>query len=229
MLQKHAIGYLCNAEVMEKDVAILMADLTGYTAMTDIHGGASAARIVNKYMQLVEQSLFGTTQVVQRVGDQVVMISEIPADIVTTAQELITIANEQHFLSIHMGIHYGPLLIDNGNLFGSTINVASRIMNLAKRGQILCSSAYVSELGPGVDFKFISIGKHKFKNVLSHIEIFELITIQSNPFYIDPVCHMLVDPDKDEHIVTYQNETFHFCSSHCMSLFTAYPESFLHP
>lgn len=29
-----------------------MADLTGYTAMTDIHGGASAAKIVNKYMQL---------------------------------------------------------------------------------------------------------------------------------------------------------------------------------
>jgi len=33
---------------MEKDVAILMADLSGYTAMTDVHGGASAARIVHK-------------------------------------------------------------------------------------------------------------------------------------------------------------------------------------
>jgi class 3 adenylate cyclase/YHS domain-containing protein len=214
---------------MEKDVAILMADLTGYTAMTDIHGGASAARIVNKYMQLVEESRFGTTQVVQRIGDQVVMIAEIPVDLVTTAQKLITIAHEQDFLSIHMGIHYGPILIDNGNLFGSTINLASRIMNHAKGGQILCSSAYVNELAPGVEFKFISIGKHKFKNVLSHIEIFELSTIQSNPFYIDPVCHMLVDPGKEDHVVTYQNETFHFCSNHCMNLFTAYPESFLHP
>ena len=214
---------------MEKDVAILMADLTGYTAMTDVHGGASAARIVNKYMQLVEQSRFGTTQVVQRIGDQVVMISEIPADLVTTAQKLTTIAHEQDFLSIHMGIHYGPILIDNGNLFGSAINVAPRIMNLATGGQILCSAAYVDELTPSAEFKFISIGKHKLKNVLSHIEIFELSTIQSNPFYIDPVCHMLVDPGKEDHVVTYQNETFHFCSSHCMNLFTAYPESFLLP
>lgn len=206
-----------------------MADLTGYTAMTDVHGGASAAKIVNKYMQLVEQSLFGTTQVVQRIGDQIVMISHVPLDLVATAHKLFSVAHEHHFLSIHMGIHYGSILIENGNLFGSPINVASRIMNLANRGQILCSSDYVNELPAGTDFKFISIGKHKFKNVFNHIEILELSTNQSNPFFIDPVCHMLVDPEKEDHIVTYQNEIFHFCSSRCMTLFTAYPESFLHP
>ena len=214
---------------MEKEIAILMADLTGYTAMTEVHGGASAAKIVNKYMQLVEQSLCGSTQVVQRIGDQVVMIAEAPIDLVTTAQKLITIAHEHHFLSIHMGIHYGPILIDGGNLFGSPINVASRIMNLANRSQILCSSAFVNELPTGTDFKFVSMGKHKLKNVLGHIEVLELSTTQSNPFHIDPVCHMLVDPAKEDHVVTHQNEKFYFCSSHCMTLFTAYPESFLHP
>jgi adenylate cyclase len=214
---------------MEREMAILMADLTGYTAMTEVHGGASAAKIVNKYMHLVEQSLCGGTQVVQRIGDQVVMIAEAPIDLVITAQKLITIAHEHHFLSIHMGIHYGPILIDGGNLFGSPINVASRIMNLANRSQILCSSAFVNELPTRTSFKFVSTGKHKLKNVLGHIEVFELTTMQSNPFHIDPVCHMLVDPKKEDHIVVYQNETFHFCSSHCMTLFTAYPESFLLP
>ena len=102
---------------MEKDVAILMADLTGYTAMTDVHGGASAFKIVNKYMELVQESLFGSTQVMQRIGDQVVMISGVPLDLVVTAKKLITIAQEHHFLSIHMGIHYGSILIENGNLF----------------------------------------------------------------------------------------------------------------
>lgn len=212
---------------MEKEIAILMADLTGYTAMTEVHGGASAAKIVNKYMQLVEQSLCGGTQVVQRIGDQVVMIAEAPIDLVITAQKLITIAHEHHFLSIHMGIHYGPILIDGGNLFGSPINVVSRIMNLANRSQILCSSAFINELPTGTIFKFASTGKHKLKNVLGHIEVFELGTTQSNPFHIDPVCHMLVDPKKENHIVVYQNEAFHFCSSRCMTLFTAYPESFL--
>ena len=53
-----------------------MADLSGYTAMTDAHGGASAARIVNKYMQLVGNALHGSAKVVQRIGDQVVVIAD---------------------------------------------------------------------------------------------------------------------------------------------------------
>ena len=214
---------------MEKEIAILLADLTGYTAMTEVHGGASAAKIVNKYIQIVEQSLCGNTELLQRIGDQVVMISEVPIDILNTGEKLVSLAHQHLFLSIHMGIHYGPVLIANGNLFGSPINVASRIMNLANRGQILCSSAFIDVLPNNTSFHFVSTGKHKLKNVLGHIEIFELSTTQSNPFHIDPVCHMLVDPKKEDHIVIYQNETFHFCSSHCMSLFTAYPESFLHP
>lgn len=212
---------------MEKDVAISMADLTGYTAMTDVHGGASAAKIVHKYMALVDQSLFGSTQVVQRIGDQVVMMSDQPVDLLVTAQNLIGSTNEHHFLSIHMGIHYGAILIENGNFFGSTINIASRIMNLASRGQILCSSACVNKLSTDSNFKFIPFGKHKLKNVLNEIEIFELSSSFSSAFYIDPVCHMLVDPKKENHTTNYQNQTFHFCSNQCLTLFNSSPESFI--
>ena len=48
---------------MEKEIAILMADLTGYTTMTDVHGGASAARIVTKYMEIVNAARSGTAMV----------------------------------------------------------------------------------------------------------------------------------------------------------------------
>jgi class 3 adenylate cyclase/YHS domain-containing protein len=212
---------------MEKEIAILMADLTGYTAMTDVHGGASAAKVVHKYMQLVDQSLFGSTQVAQRIGDQVVMISDEPLDIIITARKLIGHTHEHHFLSVHMGIHYGSILIENGNFFGSTINIASRIMNLANRGQILCSSAYVDKLPTDGDFKFVPFGRHKLKNVLKEIEIFELSNSQSNLFYTDPVCHMLVDPGKENHHTTYQNQTFHFCSHHCLTIFNSSPEAFI--
>ncbi len=205
-----------------------MADLTGYTAMTDVHGGASAAKIVHKYIKLVDQSLFGSTQVVQRIGDQIVMMSDQPLDIAISAQKLMASAQEHHFLSIHMGIHYGSILIENGNFFGSTINIASRIMNLANRGQILCSSAYVNKLQTVEQFNFVSLGKHKLKNVLNEIEIFELNNSQSNLFfYVDPVCHMLVDPGKGNHIATYENQTFHFCSDQCLTLFNSSPEAFV--
>lgn len=214
---------------MEKDVAILMADLTGYTAMTDVHGGASAAKIVNKYMGLVDKSRFGNSQVVQRIGDQVVMMSEVPQDIIVTAQQLSASALEEHnFLSIHAGIHYGSIFLENGNLFGSTINIASRIMNLANSGQILCSSAFVNIVQPKSDDVFKFYGNHKLKNVMNEIDVFELcLNRPSSPFYTDPVCHMMVDPSKGNHFTVFNGNTFHFCSSHCMEMFKSTPEQFV--
>jgi adenylate cyclase len=210
---------------MEQDVAILLADLSGYTAMTNIHGGASAARIVHRYMEVVDHALYGTAKVVQRIGDQIVLISEKAEDLVSTAVSIhsLTLA-EYQFLPIHAGIHYGSVFIDNGNLFGSTINIASRIMNVANRGQILCSRQVLLQLGDTTMFR--SVGVHKFKNVLEEIEVFELI-LPFAPLSVDPVCHMHVDVSKAVHADTFNGITYYFCGVECKELFQKDPCSFV--
>lgn len=205
-----------------------MADLTGYTAMTDIHGGASAAKVVKKYMEIVDTALHGSARVMQRIGDQVVMIAERPGDLLQTAQRLNTLTREEHhFLSIHAGLHFGPILIENNNLFGSTINVAARIMNMACRGQIFCSSIFLNELPVESKQLFHPIGSHKLKNVMTPIELFELASISSGEVYIDPVCHMHIDATKPGQLAPYLGVTYHFCSETCKSLFVEAPEKFL--
>lgn len=213
---------------MEKEIAILMADLTGYTAMTDVHGGASAAKIVGTYMKIVDAALHGDTKVMQRIGDQVVMISEDVYDLLETARRLNTLTwREHHFLSIHAGMHFGRILIENDNLFGSAINVTSRITNLASRGQILCSSNFIDHLPVNAKSSFRSFGIHALKNVMSKIELFELLHTPENEVHIDPVCHMHVDPAKQNPSTEYQGNIFYFCSEHCKGLFTASPELFV--
>jgi len=44
---------------MEQDIAILIADLSGYTALTETHGASSAADLVDKYVEIVNNSLAG--------------------------------------------------------------------------------------------------------------------------------------------------------------------------
>ena len=212
---------------MEQQVAILMADLTGYTAMTDAHGGASAAQLINKYMRLVDASLYGTCKVVQRIGDQVVIIATVPEDILMTGKKINALtSSEAEFLAIHAGIHFGNVFIDNDNLFGSTINIASRIMNVANREQILCSKHFVEQIADKSIFE--AAGFHKLKNVREKIEVFEL-TLSSlpTPLTIDPVCHMHIEMNKAGHDYTYNEVTYYFCSAHCMTLFQQGPASFL--
>ena len=214
---------------MEQELAILMADLTGYTAMTDVHGGESASRIVRKYMELVDRAMYGNARLVQRVGDQVVIVSDNASDAATTAAQLNELASkEELFLSVHAGIHYGSIFEEDGDLFGSTINVASRIMNLADHGQILCSSALVSKIANDAGFTFKPFGRHRLKNVMQEIEVFELCPINlSSSHHVDPVCHMLVDPSKGDYTLTINNKTYHFCSTHCLDLFRSNPASFI--
>jgi adenylate cyclase len=215
---------------MEKELAILMADLTGYTAMTDIHGGASAAKIVNKYMEIVDAALHGSTRVMQCIGDQVVMIAENSNDLLQTAKRLnILTREEHHFLSIHAGLHFGQILIENNNLFGSTINVAARIMNVACRGQVFCSSNFLHQLPEESRQLFRPIGPHKLKNVMNQIELHELMPMSFSEVYIDPVCHMHIDPTKPSPSADHCGVTYHFCSDHCRSLFFADAGQFLAP
>jgi adenylate cyclase len=222
-------GEIVNLMTMERELAILMADLTGYTAMTDVHGGESAARIVRKYMELVDRALCGNARLVQRVGDQVVIVSDSAYDAAATAIQLNELASkEERFLSVHAGIHYGPIFEENDDLFGSTINVASRIMNMADHGQILCSSALVSKIDDDSGFTFKAFGFHRLKNVLQEVEVLELYpTNRSSSHHVDPVCHMHVDPSKGDYTLTINNKTYHFCSAHCLDLFKLQPAAFI--
>ena len=81
-----------------------MADLTGYTAMTEVHGGRTAACVIEKFVSLVENSLVGRARFMQRVGDQVMIVSESPDDLAKTAIRLYKNSEQEpHFLPIHAG------------------------------------------------------------------------------------------------------------------------------
>ena len=212
---------------MERNVAILMADLSGYTAMTDVHGGASAAQLVDKYMQLVDRSIVGSTKVMQRVGDQIVLLAEVPNDIVETAKKLITcIHAEHHFLSIHAGIHYGTVFIEKGNLFGSTVNIASRIMNMAEKGQILFSKELLEQLQTD-KYSYKLLGDFAFKNVMNTVTVYQLLADSLEQRHIDPVCKMQIDPTRTKYTYQFNNTEYHFCSVRCRYIFQGKPETFL--
>src|SRR6476660_7636193 len=46
---------------------------------------------------------------------------------------------------------------------------------------------------------------------------------------IDPVCHMTVDPQSSSGSFEYEDQTYHFCSKHCLTKFSENPGPFLQP
>ena len=125
---------------MEKNLAILIADLSGYTALTEAHGATSAADLIETFLKIVQDSLVGDSYLHQRRGDEVMIISEFPDNLLSTALLLLRKSAEEHnFLLLHGGLHYGPVLKRDDEYFGSVINFTARIAAKASAGTFCCS------------------------------------------------------------------------------------------
>ena len=204
---------------MEENIAILMADLSGYTALTETHGSVSAADLIDKYVSIAENCLVGDCRLHERVGDEIIIVSASPDHLMATALMIGShTSNEENFLQVHGGLHYGKVLMRGNSYFGSTINLASRIAAKAKAGTFLCSDEYVNALTDRSAFSLTSKGHHIFKNVDKEKEVFEVDIEIKNGFYIDPVCRMLIL--NHQHAICHPNENeIYFCSSQCLELY----------
>lgn len=203
---------------MEQDIAILIADLSGYTALTETHGPSTAADMIDTFLGIVNDCLVGESELHQCVGDEVLIVSSLPEHLISTAVMLIQKCSETHnFLQLHGGLHYGKILKRNNNYFGSTINLTSRIAAKANNGTFWCSDKFVKALPDRNRFTFQSQGKHRFKNVSEENEVHELIIENTNAFHIDPVCRMLIH--KKETAVQHPEEDIFFCSANCRDIY----------
>ena len=203
---------------MEENIAILMADLSGYTALTETHGAFSAADLIDKYLEMVAGSLVGDCKLNERTGDEVMIVSNSPDSLLASAVMLMkAAATEENFLQVHGGLHYGKVLRRHNSYFGATINLTSRIAGKAPAGHLWCSQDFVNALNVPTFIQLQKKGKHQLKNVSEGIEMYELNIEKTNSYYIDPVCRMLIlNPEKA--ISCPDTANVFFCSPVCLDI-----------
>jgi Adenylate cyclase, family 3 (some proteins contain HAMP domain) len=204
---------------MEKNLAILIADLSGYTALTEAHGATSAADLIEKFLKIVRDSLVGDSHFHQRRGDEVMVISESPDNLLSTALLLLrNSANEHNFLLLHGGLHYGPVLKRDDEYFGSVINFTARIAAKANAGTFCCSREFRDAITNPKLCALEAMGTHELKNIMEEKEIFRVIADQVNFLTIDPVCRMLLLSEQKAIPHPDEPDVF-FCSENCLHLY----------
>src|SRR6266508_3707564 len=72
----------------------------------------------------------------------------------------------------HVGINAGPLVYENGDFYGRTVNIAARIAAHAEQGQVLVSEDVLSH-GSSDDIGFRRVGPVSFKGVSRDVVIYE--------------------------------------------------------
>jgi class 3 adenylate cyclase/YHS domain-containing protein len=213
-----------------RERALIIADLAGYTALTEAHGGAEAARTVGRYLELASQALGAGCRLVERVGDQLLLVAEEIEDAARTAIALREATEQEpRFPSVRIGIDAGETLEQDGHYFGSALNIAARVAAYARPGQILCTERVATALKQVSPMECQFVGAVHFKNVSDPVRVFELAASREHGAVVDPVCRMRLQPDTSVARLPLGGRTYYFCSLDCAQRFASRPDVYAEP
>ena len=118
-------------------------DITRYTATSRLIDWGQLASLLERFEACVfDEVATSGGRVVKTLGDEVLFVAADPA----TAAEIALAVTDANLLgrdvpAVHAGLAYGPLLERAGDVFGPTVNIASRITGLARAGSVLVDGA----------------------------------------------------------------------------------------
>ena len=150
---------------LEHPPAMCFLDITGYTRLTQERGDAAAADLAEQLGRLVQRtSIKHGGQPVKWLGDGVMFYFPDPGPGVIAALEMVEGVAEAGLPPAHVGLHSGPVIFQEGDYYGQTVNVASRIAEYARPGEVLVSQEVVDASG-GAELTFREIGPVELKGV----------------------------------------------------------------
>jgi adenylate cyclase len=152
--------------------AMSFLDMVGYTRLTEERGDAAAAALAETLALLVARSAREHGGVpVKWLGDGVMVYYREPAGAVLAALELVERLPEAGLPPAHVGVAAGPVVVQGGDYFGRTVNLAARVAGLAGAGQVLVSRRVAESPPAGV--AFLELGERSLKGIARPVPLLE--------------------------------------------------------
>jgi adenylate cyclase len=153
--------------------AMSFLDLTGYTRLTEERGDAAAAALAETLAVLVDRSAREHGGVpVKWLGDGVMVHFREPAGAVRSALDLVERLPLAGLPPAHVGVAAGPVVLQGGDYFGRTVNLAARIAAHAGADQVLVSQRVASSPRPA-GVRFLELGELELKGFARPVRLLE--------------------------------------------------------
>jgi class 3 adenylate cyclase len=156
---------------LHRPPAVCFLDITGYTRLTEERGDEAAADLAARVAALVRRSSQEHGgQPVKWLGDGVMFYFTDPGQGVLAALEMVEGVVTHALPPAHVGIHAGPVVFQEGDYFGRTVNIAARIVEYARPGEVLVTQEVV-DTTDGTSVTFTEIGPVELKGVSGTVRL----------------------------------------------------------
>ena len=159
----------------EQHVAILFADICDSTPLYESSGDWSALSVIAGCLdELAEYAKRSGGLVIRSKGDDVLCTFDAPAAALDAAEAMID-AYGSGSPTIHVGFHFGQVIQAREDIFGDAVNVAARMLALAKQGEIVVSKDLADVLPERYRDRLALLGKQMLKGKQEPIEVFSMV------------------------------------------------------
>jgi adenylate cyclase len=160
-------------DLPERVPAMCFLDLVGYTRLTEEHGDQVAAELAEALAILVNRSSREHGGVpVKWLGDGVMVHFRDPAGAVLAALQMVEQLPEAGLPPAHVGVAAGPVVVQGGDYFGRTVNLAARIAAYASASRVLVSER-VAERAPPQGVTFVELGQVPLQGMAHPVRLLE--------------------------------------------------------
>ena len=138
----------------ERQAAVLFADVSGSTRLYETAGDIAALAAISQCLAAMRQATEAAGgRVVKTIGDEVMAIFPEPDAAVAAAAEMQAKAEAMPEVAgtrmgLRIGFHFGPVLQQDNDVFGDTVNLAARLVAQAQKHEIITTSETASQLAP---------------------------------------------------------------------------------
>jgi adenylate cyclase len=148
---------------VERPSAMVFLDLSGFTRLTEERGDAVAAALAADLGAIAQEtSQHHGGRPVKWLGDGVMFHFPDPRESAVAALEMIERTPSVGLPPAHVGVAAGPVVMQDGDYFGRTVNLAARLSGRAGPSEVLVTTEVV-EAAAGGSVRFEEIGKAELK------------------------------------------------------------------
>lgn len=166
-----------------ESLSVIFADISGSTRIIQRHGEPAARDIIKRCLKRVATAV--TThggRVVNRIGDELMCtLPDVRQGIMATLEiqkQVRAGAKAEEYpadVRMHIGLHHGPVMVEGDQIFGDTIHVAKRMVDLAKPDQILATAGMLQDLGALPGIRWRPVDQIRIKGYDQAVSIFEIM------------------------------------------------------
>jgi formylglycine-generating enzyme required for sulfatase activity/class 3 adenylate cyclase len=163
--------------------AIVAGDIAGYSRLMEIDEEGTHRRVKRIERDLIEPSIVEHHgKLVKTTGDGFLAIFDSPVEAVRCGiviQQNMVGRNaslpKHHWIEYRIGVNLGDVIIEEDDIYGDGVNIATRLEGIADRGDVYISGGIYEQIKHKLVCGYESLGDRKVKNITDPVRVYRVL------------------------------------------------------